>query len=238
MNATDQKFREGLEGHEVKPSDAVWERVEAGLPATEEKKAVVLWYRWAAAAAILLMFGLGWMSRDWSGEVPAQEQIAAKPTEELEEAKKGEATESTTEETQAETTPVEEGSSETTVEPVIPTTPKVVNSPTRAREQVISLPKATVNLASLDVQTIEDQPVDARKKFKIDLEFTAPPSKELIASAEPQKKSITEFVDDQWEALSGLKFKDLENPKGKVELPKIDRNALSLDNLFNRNKQQ
>lgn len=238
MNATDKKFREDLEGHEVKPSDAVWERVEAALPEQEEKKAVVLWYRWAAAAAILLIFGLGWMSRDWTGNAPVQDQIAAKPTEQLEEAQENESKNQGEEEKPG----TEQQASEPLKDVLVPSevgSPlrKAEVQPQRVHEELILLPQAGVNLASVDFSVEQLKPIDKRAKYKIDLQFTSPPSEELIASAEPAKKSITEYANDQWEALSGLKFKDLEDPRGKVSLPKIDREKLTLDNLFNRNKQ-
>lgn len=248
MNATDKKFREDLEGYEVKPSDSVWERIEGSLPEREEAKTPVLWYRWAAAAAIVLMFGLGWMSREWTAE-PANEQIAAKPTEELEEAKSA-STESGGDSVEDRVDSAEsEGNSADGRGNVVPATgsngaedkanAKVKANSLRQSEEVISLPRASVNLAALEYPA-ERQPIaDKRKKFNIELQFAQPNHRELMAQADPPKKSVTEYATEQWEALNGLQFKQLEDPRGKVELPKIDKKRVqgTLDKIFNRNKE-
>lgn len=250
MNATDKKFREDLEGYEVKPSDSVWERIEGSLPEREDAKAPVLWYRWAAAAAIVLMFGLGWMSREWTAE-PVGDQIAAKPTEELEEARESVSSDSSdisgssgssgsngsSEISQENGTEGELATEEKTTDNTYETD-NTDNTVVRDREKTISLPRASVNLAQLS-HPAERQPIaDKRKKFKIDLQFTEPDHRELIAQADPPKKSVTEYATQQWEALNGLRFKQLEDPRGKVELPKIDKKSVqgTLNKIFNRNE--
>lgn len=248
MNATDKKFREDLEGYEVKPSEAVWERIEEALPEREDEKAAVLWYRWAAAAAIVLMFTLGWMSREWTNE-PAQGQFAAKPTEELEEAKSA-STESGNDsvENREDSADSVENSAEgqggftaprTDAESESRANAKAKANSLRRSEKLISLPRASVNLASLEYPAERQQVVDKRKKIKIDLEFTQPDHRQLMAQADPPKKSITEYAGEQWEALNSLKFGKLEDPRGKVALPKISKSKVegALGKIFNRNKQ-
>ena len=251
MNATDKKFREDLEGYEVKPSESVWERIEGSLPQREDAKAPVLWYRWAGAAAIVLVFGLGWMSREWTG-TPANDQIAAKPTEELEEAKGSEGGDSSGSSDISDSSGIsdegDESASEENTSPVEKATyntnetDNTSNTVVRDSEEKISLPRASVNLASLSDPAERQQASDKRKKFKVELQFAQPDHRALIAQANPPKQSITEFASSQWEALNSLKLGQLENPRGKVALPRIDKNSLpkiekgALGKLFNRSK--
>ncbi len=51
----DRLFQEGLKNFEATPSDAVWNRIEANLNKQQKRRVIPIWWRFAGAAAILLL---------------------------------------------------------------------------------------------------------------------------------------------------------------------------------------
>ena len=52
----EQQLRQAADRFKMEPSEGLWQRVQQNLP---EARKPVLWWRWAAAAAVLLLAGLG-----------------------------------------------------------------------------------------------------------------------------------------------------------------------------------
>ncbi|MFV0565804.1 MAG: hypothetical protein ACK5NB_08235 [Flavobacteriaceae bacterium] len=52
----DRLFQERFKDFEATPGDAVWKNIEAKLHKKEEKRAIPIWWRFAGAAAVLLLF--------------------------------------------------------------------------------------------------------------------------------------------------------------------------------------
>ena len=227
MNATDKKYREQLEHFEMKPSDRVWEQIEEALPEEEEERKVI-WIYWAAAASIVLMFSLGWMSRDLAIEGQIQEQVAQTKTTDSE-ASDSDA-DASDEEKEHSTTSEEDETLTTDEQEKIGESPKALFASARNEKGVILGSPRSV--AQLNTTEINQEVIDKRKKIKIDIEFKQSSSKTHMANADDPKMSVGDYAQKQWAALNTLNVKKLENPKGKVELPKIDTEPIK--NLFNK----
>ncbi len=227
MNATDKKYREQLEHFEMKPSDRVWEQIEEALPEAEEERKVV-WIYWAAAASIVLMFSLGWMSRDLAIDGQIQEQVAQTESSESE-TSDSDAVDSD-EEKDGSTTSEEDKTLITDEQEKIGESPKALFTSARNEKGVtLGSPRS---ITQLNTTEINQEVIDKRKKIKIDIEFKQSSSKTLMANADDPKMSVGDYAQKQWAALNTLNVKKLENPKGKVELPKIDTEPIK--NLFNK----
>lgn len=224
MNATDKKYRDKLENFEMKPSDRVWEQIESALPEEEEEKGKVVWFYWAAAASIVLMFSLGWMSRDMVEITPNQEQLAEKETKSNTE----ETSSNETESTSISPEKSEEKTQEKAIQKSQAPTPVYASM---YNEKTVPVQK-TNTIALIDTKPVDQKVLDTRRKIKVNIEFNQPDEKTLMASADNPKMSVGDYAQKQWAAINTLNVKKLQTPKGNVAMPKID--AEPIKNFLNK----
>lgn len=250
-NSLDEYFKNGLDGHEIKPSAAAWEKVQASMQSGDEKRAGG-WYI-LRAAVIVLFFGLStwvfYQNNDLELGTDASESItyeAAQPGADVNET-------STDKKKGTDSNPKDKKNQKTTDEPK--KTPKrtkaipIMHSPTKSKSiyvksDIQALPKIVdeIALASADdnwtpnssvILDVKDGQPTKAKPFKVRLKVkpaTAPAFYAEKEQEEPKqdfKLKLYAYANTQFGNL--LQGRPLELPKSEKK-PQIE---IDLGRIFN-----
>ncbi len=253
-NPLDEYFKKGLEGHEIKPSASVWDKIEAGTQGRGKHKGGALLLLRAAMVTILL--GLStwvfYQNNDFKlGEKDSLEEISFTPTTvtdnptatNTDDQNKGGESKKETDKEEKTTTP-EKPKKEKKVIPIMtqPVKSKSIyvnggNTPEIADESLLAtndawIPDNEVTLDAERVSATKTTPVKVKLKLKpaTTPAFYADKNKEDAAAGEDKpgfKEKVYAYANNQFENLLAGKPLELPKPEKKPQL------EIDLGKLFN-----